>query len=73
MSLLNTVLETVVPHLPGPAPDPMIGEGGAVGQPMSRVDSTQKLMGEATFSAEFKLDNLAYAALVYSSQSPKEK
>ena len=66
MSLLNTVMEKVVPHLPGPAPDPMIGEGGAVGQPMSRVDGTQKVAGEATFSAEFKLDNLAYAALVYS-------
>ena len=67
MSLLNTVMEKVVPHLPGPAPDPMIGEGGAIGQPMSRVDGKQKVMGEATFSAEFKLDNLAYAALVYSS------
>ena len=67
MSLLNTVMETVVPHLPGPAPDPMMGEGGAIGQPMSRVDGARKVKGEATFSAEFKLNDLVYAALVYSS------
>ena len=67
MSLLNKVMETVVPHLPGPAPDPMMGQGGAVGKSLSRVDGAQKVKGEATFSAEFKPENLAYAALVYSS------
>ncbi len=67
MSLLTKVMETVVPHLPGPAPDPMIGQGGAVGKSLGRVDGHQKVKGEATFSAEFDIQNLAYAALVYSS------
>ena len=66
MSLLTKVMETVVPHLSGPLPDPMIGQGGAVGKSLSRVDGHQKVKGEATFSAEFDPENLAYAALVYS-------
>ena len=66
MSLLTQVMETVVPHLPGPAPDPMIGEGNAIGKPLNRVDGQLKVKGEATFSAEFDVENLAYAALVYS-------
>src|SRR6266852_4106878 len=33
---------------------------------MQRVDGHAKVLGEARFTAEFKLDNLAYAALVHS-------
>ena len=66
MSLLTKVMGAVVPHLPGPAPDPMIGQGGAVGKSLSRVDGPLKVKGEATFTAEFGIENLAYAAPVYS-------
>ena len=34
---------------------------------MSRVDGQLKVTGEATFSAEYHLDNIAYAAIHYSS------
>ena len=37
-----------------------------VGQPISRVDGPAKVTGQATYAAEFRLPNLAYAALVTS-------
>jgi xanthine dehydrogenase YagR molybdenum-binding subunit len=37
---------------------------GAVGRPMSRVDGLAKVMGRATFTAEYQIENLAHAALV---------
>ena len=40
-----------------------------VGQPMDRVDGRLKVRGKATYSAEFKRPNLAYAAIVPSTIS----
>jgi xanthine dehydrogenase YagR molybdenum-binding subunit len=37
---------------------------GAIGQSLSRVDGPQKTGGTATFSAEYKIDGVAHAALV---------
>ena len=37
-----------------------------VGQPLSRVDGPAKVTGQATYAAEFNLQNLAHAALVTS-------
>ncbi len=37
-----------------------------VGQAVSRVDGPAKVTGQATYAAEFKLQNLAHAALVTS-------
>ncbi len=60
-------METVVRFVPDKEVDPLIRhKHGYVGKPFSRVDGQLKVKGEATFSAEFKFDNLAYAALVYS-------
>jgi xanthine dehydrogenase YagR molybdenum-binding subunit len=39
----------------------------AVGQPIARVDGPLKVTGRARFAAEMPFENLAYAALVYSS------
>jgi xanthine dehydrogenase YagR molybdenum-binding subunit len=39
---------------------------GAIGQPFSRVDGRLKVTGQATFAAEYKVENLAHAALVFS-------
>ena len=33
------------------------------GQPISRVDGPEKVTGQAIYAAEFRLTNLAYAAL----------
>ncbi|MBE7219740.1 MAG: xanthine dehydrogenase family protein molybdopterin-binding subunit, partial [Caulobacteraceae bacterium] len=54
--------------LPGGKPDPLIREQhGHVGAPVSRVDGPLKVKGEARFAAEFPMENMAYAALLYSS------
>ena len=37
-----------------------------IGQPISRVDGPAKVTGQAVYAAEFRLHNLAYAALVSS-------
>ena len=39
---------------------------GYLGKPFNRVDAQLKVKGEARFAAEFKIENLAYAALVHS-------
>jgi xanthine dehydrogenase YagR molybdenum-binding subunit len=40
---------------------------GAVGQRVSRVDGLLKAAGQATFTAEYKIDDVAHAALVLAS------
>ena len=67
MSIMQKIMETVVQFIPDKEPDPLIQQKhGYVGKPFSRVDGQLKVKGAATFSAEFQLDNIAYAALVYS-------
>ncbi|MGI8788929.1 MAG: xanthine dehydrogenase family protein molybdopterin-binding subunit [Pyrinomonadaceae bacterium] len=67
MSIMQKIMETVVQFVPDKEPDPLIGEKhGYVGKPFSRVDGQLKVKGEAAFSAEFKVENPAYAALVFS-------
>jgi xanthine dehydrogenase YagR molybdenum-binding subunit len=39
-----------------------------IGQPISRVDGPEKVTGQAVYAAEFRLKNLAYAAMVTSTQ-----
>ncbi|OLE50870.1 MAG: dehydrogenase [Acidobacteria bacterium 13_1_20CM_3_53_8] len=39
---------------------------GAIGQPFSRVDGRLKVTGKATFAAEYKVENVAHGALVFS-------
>jgi len=53
--------------MPGGRPDPL-GESreGYIGMPVSRIDGPDKVAGEARFAAEFALEHMAYAALVYS-------
>ncbi|WP_338762847.1 xanthine dehydrogenase family protein molybdopterin-binding subunit [Massilia sp. METH4] len=53
--------------IPGGTPDPLIDAGHElIGAPVPRVDGTVKVRGAAPFAAEFALDRMAYAALVYS-------
>ena len=67
MSIVTKIMETVVQFIPDKTVDPLIQhKHGFVGAPVSRVDGQRKVTGEAKFSAEFKLENLAYAALVFS-------
>ncbi len=53
--------------LPGGKPDPLIRQQhGLVGAPISRIDGPLKVQGRAKFAAEFPIDQMAYAALMFS-------
>ncbi len=53
--------------MPGGRPDPLIRERhGYTGRPVSRVDGAVKVRGVAPYAAEFPLDRMTYAALVFS-------
>lgn len=53
--------------IPGGEPDPLIRERyGHVGKPLSRIDGPLKVAGRATFAAEFPLEGMVYASLVFS-------
>lgn len=45
---------------------PRIVKHGAIGQPFSRVDGRLKVTGAATFTAEYKVENITHGALVFS-------
>jgi xanthine dehydrogenase YagR molybdenum-binding subunit len=66
MSVVETIMETIAKVLPDQEVDPLIAHTDYVGRALQRVDGYAKVVGEARFTAEFKLDNLAYAALVHS-------
>ncbi|MEJ7618629.1 MAG: xanthine dehydrogenase family protein molybdopterin-binding subunit, partial [Pyrinomonadaceae bacterium] len=66
MSIMQKIMETVVQFVPDKDPDPMMHKHGYIGKPLSRVDGPLKVKGEAAFTAEFKVENPAHAALVYS-------
>nr|WP_313231045.1 xanthine dehydrogenase family protein molybdopterin-binding subunit [Sphingobium yanoikuyae] len=51
----------------GGEPDPLIRhQHGHVGKPVSRIDGPLKVSGTALFAAEFPLEDMVYAAIVYS-------
>ena len=53
--------------MPGGDPDPLIhSKHGLIGSQVSRLDGPQKVRGAARFAAEIPLDDMVYAALVYS-------
>jgi xanthine dehydrogenase YagR molybdenum-binding subunit len=52
--------------VPDRARDEVIDQHQYLGQPIDRVDGREKVTGTATFSAEYKVEGLTHAALVYS-------
>lgn len=53
--------------IPGGRPDPLIEHRhGHVGKPVSRIDGPLKVSGLAPFAAEIPMENMAYAAVVFS-------
>nr|WP_240655187.1 xanthine dehydrogenase family protein molybdopterin-binding subunit [Rhodovarius crocodyli] len=67
MSIVQNVMKAIVRLMPDAAPDALLSAHGSVGQPMERRDGTLKVTGQARFAAEVPAENLAYAALRYSS------
>ena len=68
MGVMKTLVE-VAPDtwLPGGKPDPLIQhKHGLIGAPISRLDGKFKVNGSAPFAAEFPMEGMVYAALVYS-------
>ncbi len=52
--------------IPGGRPDPLIAhKHGLIGQPVARLDGPLKVTGAARFAAEFRFDDIVYAALAY--------
>jgi xanthine dehydrogenase YagR molybdenum-binding subunit len=66
MSVVESIMGTIAKALPDKKVDPLIHHQDYVGQPLDRVDGEAKVQGEARFSAEFRVENLAYAVPVYS-------
>jgi xanthine dehydrogenase YagR molybdenum-binding subunit len=66
MSVMDSIVATVAKFVPDKKRDPLIDVDGYVGQSLERVDAHVKVQGEARFTAEFKIDNLTHAVLVYS-------
>jgi xanthine dehydrogenase YagR molybdenum-binding subunit len=53
--------------IPGGVPDHLARQKhGLIGAPISRIDGPLKVQGKARFAAEFPLENMVYAALLYS-------
>jgi xanthine dehydrogenase YagR molybdenum-binding subunit len=69
--LVQTAMEKLVPlapdrWIPGGVPDPLIArKHGLIGTPVSRLDGAHKVKGEARFAAEYRFDDMVYAALAY--------
>ena len=66
MSVVDSIMGTIAKALPDKKVDPLTHHQDYVGQPLDRVDGQAKVQGEARFTAEFKVENLAYAVPVYS-------
>jgi len=70
--LVMGALQKVVPlapdsWMPGGTPDPLIArKHGLIGTPVSRLDGRLKVTGAAPFAAEFRFDDMVYAALAFS-------
>ena len=68
----QAIMQKAIVHAPdryvtGGKPDPLaFSDDALIGAPASRLDGPLKVRGEARFAAEFALDGMVYAALVYS-------
>ncbi|RZM02587.1 MAG: xanthine dehydrogenase family protein molybdopterin-binding subunit [Variovorax sp.] len=53
--------------MPGGKPDPLIAREnqGLIGAPISRLDGPVKVQGQARFAAEFPMEGMAYAAVLF--------
>jgi len=66
MSIMQTLVQTAARYMPDAEPDPLIEHEVYVGKPLDRVDGQMKVTGEARFTAEHQIDQMAYAEPVFS-------
>ncbi len=68
MAMQKAVQLAPDPFIPGGRPDPLIREQhGQIGQPLSRLDGPVKVRGAAPFAAEFPMEGMLYASVLFSS------
>ncbi len=66
MSIVSKVTEAIVRLIPDRDRDELSDAEQIIGKALDRLDGAEKVTGGARFAAEYPFDNLAYAALVYS-------
>src|SRR5579884_2617784 len=67
MSVMRALIETAARYMPdGTSKDPLSEREGYVGKPLDRVDGQLKVTGRARFTAEYHLEDMAYAVPVHS-------
>lgn len=66
MSIVSKVMQAVVQVMPDRDRDELIDAHRLIGKPLDRIDGRDKVTGTAKFSAEYPLEHLAHAVLVYS-------
>ncbi len=66
MSIISKVTQAVVRFAPDRDRDELSDAHRHIGKPLDRLDGREKVTGAARFAAEYPLENLAHASLVYS-------
>jgi xanthine dehydrogenase YagR molybdenum-binding subunit len=66
MSVMKSLIQTAAQFMPDKDRDPLLDRDGFLGKPLHRVDGQSKVKGEARFTAEFQIPDVAHATLVYS-------
>lgn len=66
MSLMKSVMQGIAQVMPDREQDELRDAHRVLGKPVDRIDGRVKVTGQAPFSAEYELDGLVHAALVYS-------
>jgi xanthine dehydrogenase YagR molybdenum-binding subunit len=69
MSVLRKAMEMVAHVMPERDRDELIKAHRYLGQPLDRLNGREKVTGAAHFSADYPIENMAHAALAYSSVS----
>jgi xanthine dehydrogenase YagR molybdenum-binding subunit len=66
MSIIGKITEAIVRVMPDRDRDDLLQAHRYIGQPIDRLDGRDKVTGRALFSAEYPIESLVHAALVYS-------
>ena len=66
MSIMKKVIETVAHVMPDRERDRLTDQHRYLGKPIDRLDGRVKVTGAALFSAEYSIEGLLHASLVYS-------
>ena len=69
MSIMKKVIETVAHVMPDRERDRLTDQHRYLGKPIDRLDGRVKVTGAALFSAEYSIEGLLHASLVYSTIS----